>query len=97
MQDKLHQQYRQTLIPGLTDIVASMTPHSLPGLLGVCLSGAGPTILALATGNFEAIANRIMDQFKTQGIKCGWKVLEPAEGTQVVRAQVNGARGLGSS
>lgn len=49
MQDKLHQQYRQTLIPGLGDIIASMSPSTQPGLLGVCLSGAGPTILALAT------------------------------------------------
>lgn len=49
MQDKLHQQYRQTLIPGLQDIVESMSPATQPGLLGVCLSGAGPTILALAT------------------------------------------------
>jgi homoserine kinase len=85
MQDKLHQPYRQKLIPGLSEIVASLTPQSLPGLLGVCLSGAGPTILALATGNFEAIANTIMNQFKTQGISCGWKVLEPAEGTRVIR------------
>lgn len=85
MQDKLHQPYRQTLIPGLTEIVQSMTPETQPGLLGVCLSGAGPTILALATSNFEEIANRIIEMFKTRDIKCGFKVLEPAEGTQVVR------------
>ncbi|KAK0636310.1 GHMP kinase [Bombardia bombarda] len=86
MQDKLHQPYRQTLIPGLTQIVESMTPATQPGLLGVCLSGAGPTILALATSNFDEIAERIMAVFKEQGIVCNWKVLEPAEGTQVVRA-----------
>lgn len=85
MQDKLHQPYRQTLIPGLTDIVESMTPTTQPGLLGVCLSGAGPTILALATDNFEQIAERIIAKFKTQNITCTWKLLEPAEGTQVIR------------
>lgn len=85
MQDKLHQPYRQTLIPGLTEIVESMTPSSQPGLLGVCLSGAGPTILALATGHFDEIAGRIIAQFKTQGIECSWKLLVPAEGTQVIR------------
>ncbi len=85
MQDKLHQPYRQTLIPGLTEIVESMTPGTQPGLLGVCLSGAGPTILALATGNFEAIADRIIGKFKENGIVCSWKVLEPAEGTTVTR------------
>lgn len=34
-------------IPGLSNILNSMTPATHPGLLGVCLSGAGPTILAL--------------------------------------------------
>lgn len=85
MQDKLHQPYRQTLIPGLTSIVQSMTPETQPGLLGVCLSGAGPTILALATSNFEEIAKRIIRVFKEQGITCDWKLLEPAEGTTVKR------------
>jgi homoserine kinase len=85
MQDKLHQPYRQTLIPGLSEIVESMTPTTQPGLLGVCLSGAGPTILALATSHFEEIARNIMARFKRQGIECGWKVLEPGEGTTVVR------------
>ncbi|SPQ21017.1 db387ddb-5b11-472e-9ced-564f130a1258 [Thermothielavioides terrestris] len=86
MQDKLHQPYRQTLIPGLTEIVESMTPATQPGLLGVCLSGAGPTILALATSNFAEIAERIIAKFRENKIVCNWKVLEPAEGTQVVRA-----------
>ncbi|KAK0671791.1 GHMP kinase [Cercophora samala] len=87
MQDKLHQPYRQTLIPGLTEIVESMTPATHPGLLGVCLSGAGPTILALATSNFEEIANKIIKKFKENNIVCSWKVLEPAEGTTVVRTK----------
>ena len=86
MQDKLHQPYRQTLIPGLTEIVESMTPATQPGLLGVCLSGAGPTILALATSNFEEIAERIIAQFRENKIVCNWKLLEPADGTTVTRA-----------
>jgi homoserine kinase len=86
MQDKLHQPYRQTLIPGLTEIVESMTPASQPGLLGVCLSGAGPTILALATSNFEEIAERIIARFTQQKIVCNWKLLEPADGTTVTRS-----------
>ena len=86
MQDKLHQPYRQTLIPGLTEIVESMTPGTQPGLLGVCLSGAGPTILALATSNFAEIADRIIAKFGENKIVCNWKLLEPAEGTTVTRA-----------
>lgn len=57
----------------------SVTPKSHPGLLGICLSGAGPTILALATGNFEGIAQEILDRFKAVGIQCTWQLLVPAE------------------
>lgn len=85
MQDKLHQQYRQTLIPGLSEITESMSPSTQEGLLGVCLSGAGPTILALATSNFDEIAKNIISRFTRQGIDCEWRLLEPAEGTTVLR------------
>lgn len=84
MQDKLHQPYRRGLIPGLTEILQSVTPQSHPGLLGICLSGAGPTILALATENFDSIADHLLEQFKKEGITCDWKLLQPAEeGTTV--------------
>ena len=87
MQDKVHQPYRKTLIPGLTEILQSMTPKSHPGLMGICLSGAGPTILALATYNIEGIAGVILERFKGKGIECDWKVLEPAEdGAMVTRS-----------
>jgi homoserine kinase len=89
MQDKIHQPYRQTLIPGLSQVVECMSPSSQPGFLGVCLSGAGPTILALATGNFDEIAGKIIKILKEHNPKkdmeCSWLVLEPAEGTQVIR------------
>jgi homoserine kinase len=87
MQDKLHQPYRRGLIPGLTEILQSVTPQSHPGLLGICLSGAGPTILALATRNFDSIANHLLAEFKKEGITCDWKLLEPAqEGTTVTNS-----------
>lgn len=79
MQDKVHQPYRKTLIPGLSEILQSVTPKSHPGLCGICLSGAGPTILALATGNFDKIAEVIVGMFKEEGIECDWKLLEPAQ------------------
>ncbi|KAK5681220.1 hypothetical protein LTS10_006982 [Elasticomyces elasticus] len=78
MQDKIHQPYRQTLIPGLTEILRSVTPQSHPGLLGICLSGAGPTVLALATSNFDEIAAHLIKQFAAENIKSRWELLEPA-------------------
>ncbi|KAI9756701.1 MAG: hypothetical protein M1815_003066 [Lichina confinis] len=79
MQDRLHQPYRITLVPGLDDILRSVTPQSSPGLLGICLSGAGPTILALATHSFDRIAENILAMFSAKNIHCEWKVLEPAD------------------
>ena len=84
MRDKVHQPYRKVLIPGLADVLEKMSPQSHPGLLGICLSGAGPTILALATKNFEHIAEaiiRILSLFKVNGknVSCEWKLLQPAE------------------
>ena len=58
-------------------------------VLGVCLSGAGPTILALATSHFDEIADRIIAKLREHSpkpdLQCQWKVLEPAGGTQVIR------------
>lgn len=79
MQDRVHQPYRKTLIPGLTEILQFMTPSTQPGLLGICLSGAGPTILALATDRFDEIADRIIARFASNNISCQWKLLEPAQ------------------
>ncbi|KAI9808651.1 MAG: hypothetical protein M1825_003802 [Sarcosagium campestre] len=78
MSDKMHQPYRASLIPGLTSILASprLTPAVHPGLCGICLSGAGPTILALATTGFDDIATEILDHFSSVGVHCDWKLLD---------------------
>ncbi|KAL8685847.1 MAG: hypothetical protein Q9218_007508 [Villophora microphyllina] len=86
MQDVIHQPYRKDLIPGLTEILQSVTPKSHPGLLGICLSGAGPTILALATDNFDYIAQEIIKKFAEADVRCRWSLLEPArDGATVTR------------
>ena len=84
MQDAIHQPYRKKLIPGLTEILQSVKPKTHPGLLGICLSGAGPTILALATHNFDHIAQEIIKKFRAASVRCQWSLLEPAhEGATV--------------
>lgn len=70
-------------IPGLPEVTSSITPASHPGLLGICLSGAGPTILALATGGFDAIAEDVREIFQSFGISIDWKVLHVAGGSVV--------------
>lgn len=86
MQDAIHQPYRKELIPGLPEILQSVKPKTHPGLLGICLSGAGPTILALATENFDHIAEEIIKKFSEANVRCQWSLLEPAQdGATVTR------------
>lgn len=89
MQDRVHQPYRKHLIPGLPTILSSVTPASHPGLLGICLSGAGPTILALATGDQnktqKPIADTICAEFAKENIQCRVEFLSvTSEGAQVI-------------
>lgn len=44
LQDGLHQPYRQTLVPGMPEVMQAALAHNA---LGCVLSGAGPTLLAL--------------------------------------------------
>lgn len=83
MKDRIHQPYRKELIPGLPEVTSTITPVTHPGLLGICLSGAGPTILALATTNFEKIAEDARQIFLEKGVEVDWKVLEVTLGATV--------------
>jgi homoserine kinase len=73
MQDQLHQPQRESLVPGLKDALA--LPR-MPGLLGVALSGAGPSILALVTDHDEAIGARIASCFESHKIESTTRTLE---------------------
>jgi homoserine kinase len=71
-------------IPGLPEVTSSITPSTHPGLLGICLSGAGPTILALALTGFKAIAEDARKIFLEKGIEVDWLVLDViTEGSSV--------------
>lgn len=62
--DRWHQKYRAAMIPGLSDVLA--LTHS--DLLGVCLSGAGPSILAFVRGSGAAISDAIRQILQKSGI-----------------------------
>lgn len=76
MQDRLHQAARQSLIPGLSEIFA--LPR-IPGLLGVALSGAGPSVLALATERIDEIGKAIAACFERHGLSPTVRNLEAAQ------------------
>lgn len=73
MQDRLHQQKRSTLIPGLIEALAISRQ---PGLLGIALSGAGPSVLALAQDHFGEIGETLVQSFQQHGIKARVRLLE---------------------
>jgi homoserine kinase len=62
--DRLHQPYRTIIVPGLEH--ALHLEHR--DLLGVCLGGAGPSIVAFAERNFEAIAELLGRAYDPLGI-----------------------------
>jgi homoserine kinase len=66
MKDRIHQPYRSSLIPGFEEILALRTP----GMYGVALSGAGPTIFALAEpAKADAVGWDITAVFEKYGVK----------------------------
>lgn len=49
LNDRLHQQYREKLIPGLKEIKEALKHEE--NVMGVVISGAGPSILVISYGN----------------------------------------------
>jgi homoserine kinase len=72
MRDRLHQPHRESLVPGLAEALA--LPR-MPGLLGIALSGAGPSIVALVTDNDEEIGACIAGCFKARNIESTTRTL----------------------
>ncbi len=68
LKDRLHQQYREKLVPGMTEIMNAFAHED--GILGCVLSGAGPSILIIShnydTDKIKAI---VKDIWETQNIK----------------------------
>jgi homoserine kinase len=66
MNDRVHQPYRASLIPGFEEILALR----MPGMFGLALSGAGPTIFALADpAKADAVGWEITGVFEKHGVK----------------------------
>lgn len=77
LNDKIHQQYRMHYVPGLEDIFESISYKNTPGLIGVTISGSGPTVLALCYDNIDNINNKIQNLFKLKNVECKSFLLTP--------------------
>lgn len=75
MGDRLHQSYRLKLIPGAA---AAYDAAYACGALGVALSGAGPSLIALTSGNGQLIAQAMVDAFAKSGMASRVWLLDPS-------------------
>lgn len=66
MADRLHQPYRRALFPWLDRIFAAARQA---GALGWALSGAGPSVLAVARGAPEPVAGALEAALRAEGLK----------------------------
>jgi homoserine kinase len=71
-EDRIHQPFRTALVPGLREALS--LPDQL-GLVGIFLSGAGPTLAALATKNFSRIGRSLQNCFSKHGMSSRMLVL----------------------
>ena len=76
MADRLHQPYRQKLIPGFAEVEAAARQA---GAVAVALSGAGPSLVAFARHRHAAIAEAMQAAFHQHGLRSRTFVLPVAE------------------
>ena len=72
MADRLHQPYRQRLVPGLAEVIADALKA---GAHGAALSGAGPTAIALATEDPGGIGQAMVNAFARHGVSGQYRIL----------------------
>ena len=73
LEDKIHQPYREKLIPGMTEVFDAAVSA---GALGAAISGAGSCLVAFAESNLEAIGEAMVSAFLMNGINAQSLVLD---------------------
>jgi len=78
LQDRLHQQYREKLVPGMKEITEAFKHED--GVLGCVLSGAGPTILIISYKyDLDKIKSTVNDIWSKQNINANIMTLKVEE------------------
>ncbi len=75
LKDKLHQPYREKLVPGMKEIMDAFKHED--GILGTVLSGAGPTMLVISHKyDLDKIKATVKEIWEGQSIKVDIKTLK---------------------
>jgi homoserine kinase len=81
MNDRIHQPYRMSLIPGMEELLTNSKDY---GALGVALSGAGPAVIALTDKDDKKLKNYMQRVLLEHGISSSVSTLMPdSEGIKV--------------
>jgi homoserine kinase len=72
LRDRVHQRYRQRLVPGLRRLLALRHPD----VIGICLSGAGPSVAAFASGNAAGVEKMIGRVYAKERIPCTVRIVK---------------------
>ena len=71
LRDRVHQPYREPLVPALKRVLAMRHPD----LLGACLSGAGPSVATIARRNAASVAAALERLYRSERTRCTVRVL----------------------
>ena len=71
-EDRLHEQYRATLIPGFEDVKKAALDA---GALSFNISGAGPTVFSFTTKNVTEISNALVTAFAKHGKEATFEIM----------------------
>lgn len=78
LKDRLHQQYREKLVPGMREIMEKFKHED--GILGCVLSGAGPTLLVISHKyDLDKIKSTVKDIWTNQNINADVRTLKVEE------------------
>lgn len=76
MRDRLHQPHRLGLVPGLAPALEALAAE--PDCLGAALSGSGPTLLALVSGDGPDLGGAAVDVLRRHGVSSQIRRVRPS-------------------
>ena len=83
LKDRLHQQYREKLVPGMVEIIDAFKHED--GVLGAVLSGAGPSMLVISYKyDVDKIKSIVKDIWEKQNIKVDVRTMKVEDQGAVV-------------
>jgi homoserine kinase len=88
LRDQLHQPSRCAIVPALDRLLALRHP----GLIGVCLSGSGPSVAAVAQSHLPQISALLTATFRKAGVSAVTRTLSVYQWDGPVMGKTSSAR-----